>query len=455
MNSSPSQIHGANLGVINRVSNLSALFLLGLMFIGILSFSIRNYITHRMIFDIYSDRFFEFEEEEAKTEVRIKKGDSLKKVLVEQNTSQKDIASILSAIKAAKIDIKLKPSDTIAFDHVISDIEDNTPDQYNDTANAYLKKITITSGSTRSIIITKNNESFVAEEVKTKLIKKYAYKTIYIESALAPSMLKYGIGRQNVHDIINAYSCKVDFQRQIQPRDFIKVLIEQFYNEDGQFLHNGKVIFSSLNLRGQDHNIYLFKNNKPGSHEYYSETGQSVKRSLLRTPISSSRISSKFGKRQDPLHGFTKMHKGVDFSAPTGTPILASGDGIVKEMGYRGAYGNIIKIKHNSSITTAYAHASKFASNLKIGSRVKQGQIIAYVGKTGRATGPHCHFEVIINGKHVNPLSMQTTPGAALKNKDLTLFEKQKSQIKQLLSTIHTTSSAVEFSSLENFYTEK
>ncbi|NDB85367.1 MAG: M23 family metallopeptidase [Alphaproteobacteria bacterium] len=283
-------------------------------------------------------------------------------------------------------------------------------------------------------MIHRENDAFRAEELKAKLVTKYASKTIHMDTTFASSMLNNGVSAKNAQEIINAYSHKVDFQRQIKNGDSIKILTEKIYSEDGKFITNGKVLYASLTLSGKKHDIYFFKNDQNTLGDYYGDTGHSVKRSLLRTPINSSRISSKFGKRQHPVYGFTQMHKGVDFSAPSGTPILAAGDGVVKEIGYRGAYGNIIKIKHNAAITTAYAHASKFASNLKIGSKVKQGQVIAYVGRTGRATGPHCHFEVIVNGKHVNPMSIHTTPGVGLKNKNLDLFNKNKSKIQALLA---------------------
>ncbi|MDX1923719.1 MAG: M23 family metallopeptidase [Rickettsiaceae bacterium] len=410
-----------------------------LMFILVtsVSFSVRNYVTDRLSFDIYSEKFLEsMEDPESVAEVRVKKGDTLKKVLLEQRLSKNEVASIIKTLKKSNIDVTLKPGQVIQFDYAMSDIDDDSEDDSN-ILNAYsLKKINIELSNIRSVQITNDNGAYSARDIQAKLIKKYVAHKVQIKNSLATSLLKVGISTSNIQEIIGAYSYQVDFQRQIKNGDTIEVIVEKFYSENDDFIHNGKVIFSSLNLSENNYNIYLYKDHQSGQTQYYSESGKSVKRSLLRTPINVARISSKFGKRQHPVNGFTQMHKGVDFSAPSGTPILAAGDGVIKEMGYMGAYGNIVKIRHSPSLTTAYAHASKFAPNVKVGSKVKQGQVIAYVGRTGRATGPHCHFEVIINGKHVNPMSVQTTPGLELKSKTLADFEKYKKQIKQFASSI-------------------
>ncbi|MDX1917467.1 MAG: M23 family metallopeptidase [Rickettsiaceae bacterium] len=415
-----------------KLASLSIATILVLCFVCIISFSVRNFISSRISLDIYSPSLMGFDDEELLAEIHVKKGDTLKKILVEQRISNADIDLIMKSLKNAKIKTHLKPGDIISCDYINSPTasDDENPELLDEYI---LKKLNISLSDGRNIIIARDGGLFIADEVKAKLVIRCALNTIPIDGSFASSLIASGVSSKNVQEIINAYSHKIDFQRQIKNGDSIKVLSEKIYSDDGRFINNGKVLYALLNLSGQKHEIYFFKLDKNHTGEYYSENGQSAKRSLLRTPINSSRISSKFGKRYHPVHGFTQMHKGVDFSAPRGTPILAAGDGIIKEIGYRGAYGNLVKIKHNAAVSTVYAHASKFASNLKIGSKVKQGQIIAYVGNTGRATGPHCHFEVLVNGKHVNPMSMHTAPDNKLTKNSLALFDQNKNKIRSLV----------------------
>lgn len=413
-------------GYLTKLFNTYSALVFLFIFVSILSFSISNYVTKRLTLDfVGSDVDIltseEIEADSALSEVIVKKGDNLGKILSSQKMSKQDIAKIVKEIEKQNIEFSLKPGQLVTFDYSISE-EDYGQDALNDYL---LKEINISIDATRNIVITKSKGEFIVKDIKATLKKMFVRNHVKINSSFTDALAKIGVSAGNIQELVSAYSYQIDFQRQIKSGDSITVITEKYFTEDGDFAHNGKVVFSSLNLSGNNHNIYLYTNKENGTSQYFSESGKSVRRSLLRTPVNVARISSKFGMRNHPTLGFTKMHKGVDFSAPIGTPILAAGDGVVKEIGYRGAYGNIIKIKHSSNLTTAYAHASKFAK-LKVGSKVKQGQIIAYVGRTGRATGPHLHFEVLINGKHVNPMSVQTTPGTELKKDALKLFEKYK-----------------------------
>lgn len=356
------------------------------------------------------------------SEVEVQKGDTLSRIFGVQDLTNNDAYGIISAIKKSKIKFSLKPGQKITFDYDIDNTEENLS-KYD------LKEVNIILDKYRSILVSKSNQKFNVKEIKTDLSKKLVKHEVTISNSLVSSLSKLGIGASNIQDIISAYSYSVDFQRQIKKGDSIKLICEKFFASDGDFVHSGRILFSSLKLSGKNHDIFWFKDSKDKYGGYYSSKAKSVKRGLLRTPLDVIRISSKFGIRKHPVLGYTKMHKGVDFAAPTGTPIKAAGDGLVLEKGYKGAYGNFISIKHNSSTVTAYGHASRFAKNIKKGSRVKQGQIIAYVGKTGRATGPHCHFEVRINGKHVNPMTVHSAPGEPLSNHRLKLFNKQKESL--------------------------
>ncbi len=414
---------------ISKITGMYCIGILLFVFITIASLSISSYVVNKLAFDFYpndstilnSDQTTESENLNF-TEVIVKKGDTLGKIFSNQQMSSYEATSILQSIKKSNINITLKPGQLITFDYNVSDKELS-----DDALNDYLlKEVTIEVDKAHNIVISKLDGKFVVKDITISLKKMLVKYNVAINNSFIKSLTSIGISAANVQELVNAYSYQVDFQRSIKSGDTISILTEKFYSEDGEFVRGGKVVYSSLNLSGKTYNIYWYKDQKSGNGQYYSENGKSVKRNLLRTPINVARISSNFGNRHHPVLGYTKMHKGVDFAAPNGTPIYAAGDGVITEAGYRGAYGNIVRIKHSSSLATAYAHASKFANNIRPGTKVKQGQVIAYVGSTGRTTGSHCHFEVLINGKHVNPTSVQTVPGQELKNDALKLFHSHK-----------------------------
>ena len=228
------------------------------------------------------------------------------------------------------------------------------------------------------------------------------------------------------------YGFQVDFQRDIRKKDKFQIMYEVFLNEKKEIIETGEILFANLKLSGQENSLYYF--DYKGSEGHYDKGGKSVKKALMKTPINGARLSSPFGMRKHPIDGYNKMHKGTDFAAPMGTPIMASGDGIVKKAGWCGGGGNCIKIKHNSTYQTVYAHMSKFARGIKSGVRVKQGQTIGYVGSTGKSTGPHLHYEVIVNGKKVNSQKLKLPSGKILKGKERKLFETNKIKLDVLKS---------------------
>ncbi len=207
---------------------------------------------------------------------------------------------------------------------------------------------------------------------------------------------------------------------------------EVFEDDEGKIFETGKVIFADLVLRNQKNTLYYF--DEKGSKGHYDKSGKSIKKALMKTPINGARLSSSFGMRKHPIDGYNKMHRGTDFAAPKGTPIMASGDGIIVRAKWCGGGGNCIKIKHNSTYSTVYAHMSKFASGIKNGIRIKQGQTIGYVGSTGKSTGPHLHYEVIINGKKVNSQKLKLPSGKILKGHDRKIFETKKIKLEVLKS---------------------
>ena len=230
------------------------------------------------------------------------------------------------------------------------------------------------------------------------------------------------------------YGFQVDFQRDLKKNDNFQILYEVFEDDAGKVYETGNVIFADLKLSGVNNSFYYF--GKKRSEGHYDKNGKSIKKALMKTPINGARLSSSFGMRKHPIDGYNKMHKGTDFAAPMNTPIMASGDGIIARAKWCGGGGNCIKIKHNSTYATIYAHMSKFASNIRIGMRVKQGQIIGFVGSTGNSTGPHLHYEVIKNGKKINSQTLKLPSGKILINKERELFEITKIKIDVLKSEL-------------------
>ncbi len=246
---------------------------------------------------------------------------------------------------------------------------------------------------------------FKASSVVRPVSSNVVAALINIEGSLYESGIKAGIPAGTMSALVKALSYEVDFQRDIHPGNSFKVMYEVFRNPEGVLVRTGDILYAEVKLNNRSVPVYRYRFTD-GRTAYYDRKGQSVRKALMRTPVNAARISSGFGMRRHPILGYSKMHKGMDFAAPTGTPIYAAGDGIIVDRGWKNGYGNYIRIKHNGSLATAYAHMSRFASGFNRGSRVRQGQIIGYVGSTGRSTGPHLHFEVMVNGTQVNPLKV-------------------------------------------------
>jgi murein DD-endopeptidase MepM/ murein hydrolase activator NlpD len=228
--------------------------------------------------------------------------------------------------------------------------------------------------------------------------------------------------------MIRAFSYDVDFQRDVHPGDGFTVMYEREFTEDGAPAREGEVVFASLSLSGKEMALYRYTT-RDGETDYFNRRGESVRKALLRTPVDGARISSTFGMRRHPILGYSKMHKGVDFAAPTGTPIYAAGNGTIEEAGPKGAYGNYIRVRHNREIATAYAHLSRISKDVRRGAKVRQGDVIGFVGTTGRSTGPHLHYEVLRNGRQANPMSVDLPTGIVLAGRDLTAFKEMVGKV--------------------------
>ncbi len=299
-----------------------------------------------------------------------------------------------------------------------------------------ISKLTFPISKTKKIIFIRdfNKDKFTSSEIVTNLKRKVLYKEGKIVQSLYRSAVKNKIPPNIIVEFARIYGFQVDFQRDIRRNDTYQIIYEVFEDADKKIFNSGNILFADLNLRNQSNAFYHFNDN--GEDGHYDINGKSVKKALMKTPINGARLSSKFGMRKHPIDGYTKMHRGTDFAAPMGTPIMASGDGVVTKASWCGGGGNCVKIRHNSSYTTVYAHMSKFASSIKKGKRVKQGQIIGYVGSTGKSTGPHLHYEVIHNGTRINSQTLKLPSGKVLKNKSRELFEVSKLKIDVLKSEI-------------------
>ena len=280
-----------------------------------------------------------------------------------------------------------------------------------------------------------NKKDFISKIIEKNLTKVIVFKEGSIDSSLYNTATELGIKPNTIIEFARLYGFQVDFQRDIWKGDTFQIIYEQFENEDGSLIESGDIIYSNLNIQGNDLNLYKFiLANK--EIDYFDENGKSMRKTLMKTPINGARLSSPFGKRKHPILGFTKMHSGTDFAAPTGTPIMASGDGVVTRAQWCGGGGNCVKIKHNSVYQTVYAHMSKFGRGIKKGVKVKQGQIIGYVGSTGLSTGPHLHYEVIENGKKINSQKLKLPSGKTLKGEQRNRFEVNKIKIDVLKSEL-------------------
>ena len=279
---------------------------------------------------------------------------------------------------------------------------------------------------TEKIQLTRNfsSDNFEKKEIITNLDKKIIFKEGKILHSLYKTAVDLNVQVNIIIDFALIYGFQVDFQRDIRKNDYFQIIYEVFEDKNKKIHETGKIIFANLKLRGVNNPLYYF--NQKGSEGHYDNNGKSAEKALMKTPINGAKLSSAFGMRKHPIDGYNKMHRGTDFAAPKGTPIMASGNGIVVKARWCGGGGYCVKIKHNSTYSTIYAHMSKFAKGIRKKIRVKQGQIIGYVGSTGKSTGPHLHYEVIKNGKKINSQTLKLPSGKILKNKNRKLFEMGK-----------------------------
>ncbi|MDC1125965.1 peptidoglycan DD-metalloendopeptidase family protein [Candidatus Pelagibacter sp.] len=351
---------------------------------------------------------------------KIKSGETFDKILNIYSINKEEINAIKESL-SKKVNInKLNTNQKIQI------ILDKT--------NNKIKEFVFQISNTEKIYLSKNSEDLEFDEkiLSIKLDKKIIYKENIILQSLYKAATDQNIPPNTIIEFARIYGFQVDFQRDIRKEDKFQIMYEIFIDENKKIIETGEILFANLKLSGQDNSLYYF--DKENLEGHYDKNGKSVQKALMKSPINGARLSSSFGMRKHPIDGYNKMHRGTDFAAPKGTPIMASGNGIVKKAGWCGGGGNCVKIRHNSTYETVYAHMSKFARGIKNGFRVKQGQIIGYVGSTGKSTGPHLHYEVIVNGKKVNSQKLKLPSGKVLKGKDREYFETAKIKLDVLKS---------------------
>ena len=352
----------------------------------------------------------------------IKNNDTVEKILKRHNVRNKDISDISIKLKQKKL-TNIYSGRKLSL--VVKKLEDGT---------STLVDLRYPINKTSSIEIRKFNDNFKVNENILQLYKKEVVIKNVIKNNLYSSAMESGVEPNIIVEFARIFGFEVDFQRDIRKGDWFEILYEKFEDDNNKVRDTGKIIYASMYVNGEEINLYNFKFNN--EEEYYDIKGKSITKSLMKTPINGARLSSSFGMRKHPILGYNKMHRGTDFAAPSGTPIMASGSGTVTRARWCGGGGNCVKIKHNSTYETIYAHMKSFAKGIREGRKVKQGQIIGYVGSTGLSTGPHLHYEVIVNGKKVNSQKLKLPSGKILKGEERKQFELDRIKIDLRLANL-------------------
>jgi murein DD-endopeptidase MepM/ murein hydrolase activator NlpD len=354
---------------------------------------------------------------------KIEHGDTFEKILNELDVPKNEKKKVLKKVSKFKFINNLYKNQKISFK-----VDKQNP--------VRILEFSIERSKTKTIKFTHNTkiDNFDYTEIEKNLTKIIVHKEAEISNSLYSAAINIDIQPNVIIDFARIYGFQIDFQRDIWKNDNFQIIYETFLDENKKIVETGNIIYANLILQGRENPLYIFKTKE--GYEYFDEFGRSVRKSLMKTPINGARLSSSFGMRKHPILGFNKMHQGTDFSAPTGTPIMASGSGKIVKSRWCGGGGKCVKIKHNSTYSTVYAHMSKFGRGIKEGIRVKQGQIIGYVGSTGMSTGPHLHYEVIVNGKKINSKKLKLPSGKILKGKQREIFEIEKIKIEVLKSEL-------------------
>ena len=354
--------------------------------------------------------------------IKIKSGDSLQKILLKEGIPQSEINKIYSQI-IKKFDLK-----KIQQGQDLKVILDKNNGQIS------ISRLSFQLDSLSTVHLYSNQNDYAVKIIKKNLEKVNFLAQGVIQNSLYGSASKVGVDPEIIIEFARIFGFEIDFQRDIRANDEFKIFYERYEDDDGETHKNGNILFAYMKNNGREITLYRYTDAKKISG-YYTADGKSIEKALMKTPINGARLSSVFGFRKHPILGYNKLHQGTDFAAPRGTPVMASGSGTVERASWFGAYGKYVSIRHNSTYKTAYAHLSGFGKGIKAGTKVQQGRIIGYVGSTGRSTGPHLHYEVLVNNKRVNSQRLNLPSGRSLSKQEMQDFNNQIKKIKELAAT--------------------
>ena len=347
----------------------------------------------------------------------MKEGETFSQILGKTKLNDNEIQNI---IKLTEEKIDLKKLNIGVKIETLSILKNDKP---------YVKNIIIYPDKENEIFIFRNNNNFEIKSNKLKLFSDLVYREVDIQNSIFESLIKVNTPENIIMEFVQLFSFDIDFQREIREGNKIKIFYEEFNDQKQNFIKSGEIYFAEIQLHNHSYELYRFENKNKNLVGYFDSKGKSATKALMKTPINGARLSSGYGMRKHPILGYNKKHQGVDFAAPTGTPIMAAGTGHIEYVGNNGGAGKYIRIKHLNGYKTAYAHLSKYASGISKNVKVNQGQTIGYVGSTGLSTGPHLHYEVWFNGERINPMTMKLPSGKKLENEELVSFLKLKEEI--------------------------
>ena len=365
--------------------------------------------------------FNQFNSSVTKVELKVRNGDSIQRILYDQKISPSDVNNVINALRR-EYNIGTLRNDQKVYLIVKREKNGN-----------FVSRLTVNIDNITSVHVFLNKDNVYETKRVTKILtKKNHLVETTIDRGIYRTAKQSGIENSIVAQFARLYGFEVDFQRDLKKNDKIKIFYERYLDDDGVPQRTGNIIYSEIT--NVERNIILYRYEYPnGSIAYFTPEGKSIEKSLMRTPINGAKLSSRYGFRIHPILGYNQMHQGTDFAAPIGTPVMASGAGTVEYSGWKGGYGKFISIRHSAVYQTNYAHLQDYAKGMRRGAKVQQGQVIGYLGSTGSSTGPHLHYEVIVNGKKENSQTLKLPSAAPLEGNNKNLFEIQKRNIDNLI----------------------
>ncbi|MDE0175912.1 MAG: peptidoglycan DD-metalloendopeptidase family protein [Defluviicoccus sp.] len=362
-------------------------------------------------------------------ELVVGRGDTVMRLLLRADVPRNQAAAAIAAMRKVYDPRRIVPGQKLVVTYLAGDagLEDR---------NISLRGIDLVTGPGKTVVVTRKASGYRARRVEAPTEIRLARVGGKISSSLYRAAEKADMPLPILLQLVRVFSWDVDFQREIRAGDSFDVAWKSLYTPEGLLVDHGDMVYASLTLRGKRLELYRFES-RHGT-DYFDRKGAGARKPLLRTPIDGARLSSRYGKRRHPILGYTRMHRGVDFAARPGTPIFAAGDGRVAYAGRKGTYGIYVRIRHNERYQTAYAHMRAIRRGIRRGARVNQGQVIGYVGSTGRSTGPHLHYEILIDGRQVNPMRVAMTPQLRLKGEELAAFHVYRGSLERQLARIGT-----------------